>query len=177
MMRKILLRLYPAAWRKEYGEEFAEMLASRPLTFRIVADVLASAIRQRLRDTPLWLTAGACLFTSSFTQLILYSHGLISKETHLAVVEYATIALTGLWMASRTSGTFRSGLAGAFRTTLIGYGWFIPCFLFGIVHLPGATPVSGAVAMSVRVLFGGVGVGGFGALCGTAIRKLRGRVA
>jgi hypothetical protein len=45
-----LLRLYPAAWRREYGAELAEVLASRPLTLRTCANVAWSALRQQKRD-------------------------------------------------------------------------------------------------------------------------------
>jgi hypothetical protein len=47
-----LLRLYPAAWRREYGAELAEVLASRPLTLRTCANVAWSALRQQKRDAP-----------------------------------------------------------------------------------------------------------------------------
>ncbi|MBZ5632193.1 MAG: hypothetical protein LAO55_03615 [Acidobacteriia bacterium] len=44
-----LLRLYPTAWRREYGPELTGMLLVRPLTAGIVGDVLRSALWQRLR--------------------------------------------------------------------------------------------------------------------------------
>jgi len=44
-----LMRLYPKAWRKEYGAELAEMLRARPLTARVCSDVVLSAMWQRVR--------------------------------------------------------------------------------------------------------------------------------
>ena len=44
-----LLRLYPAAWRARYGEEFAELLAARPPGFRDRLDIIAGAVDARLR--------------------------------------------------------------------------------------------------------------------------------
>ena len=44
-----VLRLYPAAWRREYGPELKDMLLTRPLTAGIVGDVLQNGLRQRVR--------------------------------------------------------------------------------------------------------------------------------
>lgn len=44
-----LLRLYPKAWRAEYGDELADILRSRPLTATVCADVMRSALWQHLR--------------------------------------------------------------------------------------------------------------------------------
>ena len=44
----LLLRLYPAAWRERYGDEFAELLASRPPKLRDRVDIVAGAIDARL---------------------------------------------------------------------------------------------------------------------------------
>ncbi len=46
----LLLRLYPAAWRREYGSELADVLFHRPLSARVVGDVAWNALGQRLRD-------------------------------------------------------------------------------------------------------------------------------
>jgi hypothetical protein len=51
-----LLRLYPAAWRARYGDEFAELLAARPPSVRDRADIVFGAVDARLHsqvaDTP-----------------------------------------------------------------------------------------------------------------------------
>lgn len=41
---RFLLRLYPAAWRARYGEEFAALLEDQPLTPRIALDTLLGAL-------------------------------------------------------------------------------------------------------------------------------------
>jgi hypothetical protein len=58
-----LLRLYPQAWRKEYGTELGEMLRARPLTARICSDVVLSAMWQRTRATQMatWVGVGLML--------------------------------------------------------------------------------------------------------------------
>jgi hypothetical protein len=43
-----LLRLYPAAWRAHYGDEFAELLASRPPSLRDRIDILRGALDARV---------------------------------------------------------------------------------------------------------------------------------
>jgi hypothetical protein len=48
-MRAVLIRLYPPAWRRRYGEEFAAILEERPLGPFDVADILLGALDARLR--------------------------------------------------------------------------------------------------------------------------------
>jgi hypothetical protein len=43
MKPETLLRLYPRAWRERYGDEFAALLESEPMGFRLLADVIAGA--------------------------------------------------------------------------------------------------------------------------------------
>ena len=47
-MIALLLRLYPARWRTRYGDEFAALLAERPLGPFDVADVLLGALDAHL---------------------------------------------------------------------------------------------------------------------------------
>ena len=44
-----LLRIYPAAWRREYGEELTAILLDRPLGPRVMADVGWNGLWQRGR--------------------------------------------------------------------------------------------------------------------------------
>jgi hypothetical protein len=44
-----LLRLYPANWRRRYGEEFAALVESQPRSLRVVVDVLLGAFDAWLR--------------------------------------------------------------------------------------------------------------------------------
>lgn len=41
-----LLRLYPAAWRAEYGPELTDILMSRPLGARVIGDVMWNGLKQ-----------------------------------------------------------------------------------------------------------------------------------
>jgi hypothetical protein len=44
-----LVALYPKEWRREYGLELMDLIGSRPVTLRVAADVMWSALRERLR--------------------------------------------------------------------------------------------------------------------------------
>lgn len=39
-----LIRLYPPAWRRRYGRELAELLATQPASFRTAIDLVAGAV-------------------------------------------------------------------------------------------------------------------------------------
>jgi hypothetical protein len=60
--RNLLLRAYPRAWRGEYGEELAGILARKRLSVSVVADVLGNGARQRLYLDEPWKICGAGLF-------------------------------------------------------------------------------------------------------------------
>lgn len=46
---RILLRLYPKAWRDLYGEEFAGILATQRLSPRLLLDIIGGAVDARLQ--------------------------------------------------------------------------------------------------------------------------------
>ena len=48
-----LLRIYPAAWRREYGVELKGILLGRPLGTREIADVAWNGVWQRARSRAL----------------------------------------------------------------------------------------------------------------------------
>ena len=66
MLVSLLMRLYPRAWRKEYGTELGDMLRARPLTARVCSDVVLSAMWQRARavDLATWVGLGFMLAIS-----------------------------------------------------------------------------------------------------------------
>ncbi len=48
-----MLRLYPRAWRRRYGAEMEELVASEGRSFRLFLDLLAGAIDARLDPQPI----------------------------------------------------------------------------------------------------------------------------
>ena len=53
-----LVGLYPARWRREYGEEFRDVLTRRPLDAATVVDAIWSALGQQLRSGEPWIIVG-----------------------------------------------------------------------------------------------------------------------
>ena len=51
LSRRHLIRLYPRAWRRRYGQEFVLLLEASPLSVRSVANVCAAAGREWLLRT------------------------------------------------------------------------------------------------------------------------------
>ena len=54
-----LLALYPSPWRQEYGEEFSDLLATRPLRPSTVLDVSRGAFVQHWRTGEPWFVLGS----------------------------------------------------------------------------------------------------------------------
>lgn len=50
-MARLLIRLYPRAWRDRYGSEFEALLANNPGGVRELANVIWSALRERTIPT------------------------------------------------------------------------------------------------------------------------------
>jgi hypothetical protein len=65
-MRWLLVRLFPRAWRSEYGEGFAELLGHTPLSLVVVVDCLRSAVMAHVRAhcVPVTLVAAAVWFAA-----------------------------------------------------------------------------------------------------------------
>ena len=66
----VLLRTYPAPWRREYGDELVDLLGSHPLGARVVADVLWNGVRQRLRSPQSAMVLGLAAMLGSLTLLV-----------------------------------------------------------------------------------------------------------
>lgn len=47
----MLLRIYPRAWRERYGDEFEALLLGNPGDLHTLADVLSTALGERLNPT------------------------------------------------------------------------------------------------------------------------------
>lgn len=107
-LRNILVRAYPRSWRAEYGEELAGILGKARLTFRVVADVLAGALRQHLRRDDPWKICGAVLFLWASLRLLVRSG---STDALPLVVFF----LTGAWTVWRK----HAGLLEAARAAVL----------------------------------------------------------
>jgi hypothetical protein len=87
--RRWLLRLYPAAWRARYGEEFAALLDLAPLSLWTVLDILLGALDARWL-TRSWRIAGMTnrLRRSEITIFCAYIAFVVAGSGYAKIVEY-----------------------------------------------------------------------------------------
>jgi hypothetical protein len=144
MLVALLMRLYPRAWRNEYGAELADMLRARPLTARVCTDVVISASIQRMRATlaSTWVGIGLMFaviaaITSNvavapaYQQSMLPEHiELLQKPMRSEVYVLVLLAL-GFWTALTGS---RSPGRAAMHASIFAS---IPVALTGLLMLTG----------------------------------------
>lgn len=144
-----LLRLYPAAWRRRYGDEFSVLLAERPLGPFDVADVLLGALDAQLHLRGLGAYSenrkgfSMTLRVGGYAAVI---SGALSLAgfAWLAAVDPATNDLGGYWLLLLGSLASVIGLTGlsAFQARRH------PKLVWGAFALPAA----GAVVMAFGLL-------------------------
>jgi len=156
-LAEALLRIYPDAWRREYGEELFDILISRPLTWRVAADVLAAGLRQRIRAAEPATVLGLATVLVILSQLALTAAGYRTPATAMlrpTDMTFPTIAASfmvspfypwlliacGWWTARRHPGysAKRCGVA-AMRMSLIGG---VPVLLAGVLLAVGSLTAS-----------------------------------
>jgi hypothetical protein len=186
-MIKFLLHFYPTTWRREYGGELAELLSARPLTLRAITNVLTSAMGQRLRNTPPWLSSALFQFLFFVTCLLLQVCGLLSPAVVARLIIPIAILLqfaTGVWIAERRNGSFLSAIAGTIASTLFAYSPLQVVTL--LISPPRGFPdqalmrhmrLVNAERIFIYVMLGTAVIGAIGAICGTMIKRFRGRPA
>jgi hypothetical protein len=175
----MLVRLYPATWRARYGDEFAELLASRPPSLRDRFDIVVGAVDARVNPQ---VGAGsererALPHDRSLGGLIVLAGALISAWAGLAITQMPRWD-SGDAIASPelASASYLSGLVGAIliAAALLGvasrYDWSI-----------GSAGAIGGVLTGAGLVFSSFG-GGMAALLllggGTLLLawRLRGRL-
>jgi hypothetical protein len=156
LLAEALVRLYPAAWRREYGPELADILASRPVTARVVVDLLWNAGAQRAQSPAPSTILGVASMLAILGGVVLTPTRYGSASTALLrptlmtfpplVVTFFTSELytvlllaCGCWTQRRYHGTaLRSGVAGMRMSVIAG----IPVFIAGLLLAVGAIDVS-----------------------------------
>lgn len=157
-----LLRLYPAPWRARYGDEFAELLASRPPALRDRLDIVIGAIDARvnpqLNAAPAGevrspgdrsirvltvlagalLTAWAGIGASQMRPwesgpLTASSQALLNVSWVAGLLGAIVIAVALLLLALRYDGSI--GPSGAVGAVLIGSGLLFATFGGGVLAL------------------------------------------
>jgi hypothetical protein len=159
-----LLRLYPAAWRREYGDELRELLLDGPLTAGIAADVAWSALRQRIRfaapSTVLGLTsmlvvlAGFVLTPISYGPITTAVLRPTSMTFPTLVVSFMTsevytvlLIMCGWWTRRRYHYSPRRCGVAAMRMSLIAG---VPVVLAGVALAMGAIDLRNITAGDIQ---------------------------
>jgi hypothetical protein len=146
-----LLRIYPAAWRREYGAELAGILLGRPLRPREMADVACNGVWQRTRAAEPSTILGLCSMLLMLTGLVVpggsYSgawRALLQPSwrilptvnvTFMASEFYVLLLVAcGSWTYLRRGGRVtRSGLAAMRMSVIAG----IPIVLIAVLLMSG----------------------------------------
>jgi hypothetical protein len=145
-----LLRLYPATWRREYGDELAGILLARPLSARVIGDVLWSGLRQRARAaepaTILGLTSMLLMlsgfvmpggsYAGAWRALLRPSWRLFPtvNVTFMASEAYALLLVAcGCWTYLRHGGRVKSGREAMRMSVIAG----IPIMLIAVLLMTG----------------------------------------
>jgi hypothetical protein len=147
-LARALVNLYPANWRREYGEELLDILVARPLTWRVAADVLRAGLGQRIRAAEPATVLGVATALVLLSQLALRAAGYRTPATAMLQptdMTFPTVAASfmvslaypyllfacGCWTARRHPGcpAKRCGVA-TMRMSLIGG---IPVLVAGLL--------------------------------------------
>jgi hypothetical protein len=143
----LLLRGYPRAWRDEYGPELADILAARPVTIAVIVNVMASALRARVRAIDLTMKLGIAAMAVITADGLMNFAGLLEPTTKLLPTVVVTPLMSnayglfaigcGVWIRRRTGGSAsESGIAVMKITFIAG----LPVMLVGVLMLMGALP-------------------------------------
>ena len=150
-----LLRLYPSAWRNEYGAELTDILLTGPFGARVIGDVIRSGLWQRVRSTQPSTFLGVASLLVILIGFVLpggpYGHGR-TAFLQLTAMTFPTVEVTflsseiyiwllmgcGCWTSLRYGSTAtQAGIAGM-RMSLIAS---IPIILGGVLILLGVLDV------------------------------------
>jgi hypothetical protein len=125
-----LIRLYPPAWRRRYGRELAELIATQPASFGTAIDLVAAAVDAWLNPQSSTAAAaadakGAGAMISKMLQLRCAGHGpnvtSADERKAAAVVIGGTLALVIplMWVMVR----YRSN---PYLQSLLAVSWLVP---------------------------------------------------
>jgi hypothetical protein len=166
-----LLRLYPAAWRAEYGPELTGILLARPLSPSVIGDVLWSGLRHRAQAVEPSTILGLASMSVVLTGFVL-TGGTYGRDwmavlqptsktfppvtvTFLGTELYVLLLIgCGCWTRLRYGGSVsRSGVAAVTMSLIAGLpvmvgGVLMTCGFFSVKFLgPDLPPVSPLVIL------------------------------
>ena len=148
---RFLLRLYPASWRVEYGQELASILEGRRLSAAVVFDTLRSAMVERMRVSEPWVLIGSLLFVLNFCATAINS--VIPLRTPAYQIYewlvWMPLIIGICWTTVRGAGLRMTAVA-ALKMALLGNATdllLLVLWAIGIVH-PGVIGLSDLPAIS-----------------------------
>lgn len=109
-LARIVLRLYPPAWRERYGEEYDALLADHGVDARTLADMLRGALDARVRDLAgasperrqraalaacLWAVAAAAAAVAAFVKMAEYDDFTAAAARHAPVAAGRDLIFAG----------------------------------------------------------------------------------
>lgn len=164
-----LLRLYPHAWRAEYGAELADLLRRRPLTSGVVGDVFLNGLRARVRaELPAAIIGG---LMSGIVIAAYASGATVLEPTHITLPSlvvaqtnprnelYVIVLVScGLWTRVRRGGTVRRSAWAAAVVTFLAD---LPVLILGLATLSPAVVAAPLLALPYAAVWGAAG-GQFG---------------
>jgi len=122
LIRHFLLYAYPAAWRREYGEELVSLLALRPLRFQVAADVALHGLARRLKSDLQWKIVGAALFLWTLLCLVRNTIAPLSPAAYAHIFRLFNLAslFVGCWTVLREPASLRDAALAALKAALVG---------------------------------------------------------
>jgi hypothetical protein len=167
-----LLKLYPPRWRRRYGKEFVDLIASQRFSFVTVLDIIAGAVdawtqpQRHLAARAAVQQEGESIMLAKRMRLRSAGHG--ATPTTADAVKGAAIILAGTAL-SVVAATWmeRRSVDPVYTQTLMFSGWLIAYVVsMPYTALKGWPPRTQVVFISVLLLavvslvFGGVWVNG-----------------
>lgn len=95
-MIRLLFVLYPKAWRRTYGDEFAALLEQTRLTPRVIFDVLTQAAKLHASVHRTRLPVGTAVLVSAAVEIIARTTGLTANILWPPTTPARAVALLAL---------------------------------------------------------------------------------
>jgi hypothetical protein len=127
-MIRLLLHLYPAQWRAEYGEELAQVVASKPLTAGVLFNVLWNGIEERLRQSDPGIFFGLLLccfvFTGNLMEIVRPSFATFATRW-FGTLELLVLILAASYSALRSRSALRATFTAGGLSAISNFVWCV----------------------------------------------------
>jgi hypothetical protein len=141
---RILLCIYPSAWRVEYGHEIEGLLLAERLSLSVVRDAIFNAARERVRDGEPRVIFGLTLFVWALCWTGWNSVAPLSPSCYLLLNRFNQGILllacfaTGYWTRRRPNGSIRRSVLAAVN---VGFAGIALDMILLVLHSIGSIPL------------------------------------